>query len=346
MRSTRNATRTIALLGLATFGLTALAGCQAAPAAIFRPESAEATAIHDLSIYLLAIAAVVLVGVETTLLVAILRFRNRPEEMAVQTHGNLRLETGWTVATAVAVIVILGMTIKTMGEVTSVPASALPEISAFPGDTVVLRVVGYQWWWKFEYPQSNVVTANEVHIPVGRPIKLQLESGDVIHSFWVPRLGGKTDTVPGQINYSNILATTPGTYEGECAEFCGAQHARMGFKVIAESAAEFSAWIKSQQALAAQPATEAQRAGEQAFQQSCGGCHSVAGTAAKGTSGPDLTHFGSRLSLGANTLPNTPENLARWIADPQEVKPGNLMPTAKLDGATVDQLVAYLENLK
>ncbi|MHB1160987.1 MAG: cytochrome c oxidase subunit II [Chloroflexota bacterium] len=346
MRSTRNAIRTITLLGLATFGLAALAGCQDAPAAIFRPESTGAAAIHDLSVYLLAIAAIVLVGVEATLLVAILRFRNRPEEMAVQTHGNPRLETGWTVATAVAVFVILGMTIKTMGEATSVPASALPEISAFPGDTVVLRVVGYQWWWRFEYPQSNVVTANEVHIPVGRPIKLQLESADVIHSFWVPRLGGKTDTVPGQINYANLLATTPGTYEGECGEFCGAQHARMGFKVIAEPVAEFSAWIKSQQALAAQPATEARKAGEQAFQQSCGGCHAVAGTGAGGTSGPDLTHFGSRLSLGANTLPNTPENLTKWIADPQEVKPGNLMPTVKLDKATVDQLVAYLEDLK
>lgn len=346
MRSTWKAVRTITLLGLAAFWLTTLAGCQSAPAAIFRPESAGATAIHDLSILLLVLAAVVLVGVEATLLLAVFRFRNRPEEMAVQTHGNLKLETGWTVATAVAVMVILGMTIKTMGEATSVPASALPAISAFPGDTIVLRVVGHQWWWRFEYPQANVVTANEVHVPVGKPIKLQLESADVIHSFWVPRLGGKTDTIPGQINYANLLATTPGTYEGACAEFCGTQHARMGFKVVAVPVAEFSDWIRKQQAEGAQPVTEAQRAGERAFQQSCGGCHTVAGTAAQGTSGPDLTHFGSRQSLGANSLPNTPENLARWVADPQEVKPGNLMPTEKLDQATIDQLVAYLDNLK
>ncbi len=346
MRSTRNAVRVILYVAMAAFGPVALAGCQAAPAAIFRPESPGASAIHDLSIVLLVIAAVVLVGVEVALLAAVIRFGNRPEERAVQTHGNLRLETGWTVATAIVIFAILGMTVKTMGEVSSVPQSALPQASAWPGDTLTLRVVGYQWWWRFEYPQLNVTTANEVYVPLDRPVKVQLEAADVIHSFWVPRLGGKTDMIPGQTNYTSFVATAPGTYEGECAEFCGAEHARMGFKVVAVPAAEFSNWVKTQQSPAAEPSTDAQRAGQQAFLRSCAGCHTVAGTAAQGKSGPDLTHFGSHQSLAANTLPNTPEKLATWIADPQTVKPGNNMPNLNLDQATVDQLVAYLENLK
>lgn len=348
MPSTRRLALKIApFLALASFALLGLTGCaESTPVAIFRPESPGATAIHNLSLVLLAIALVALVLVEVWLFIAVFRFRNRPEEQAVQTYGNFRLETGWTVATAVVVFVVLGLTVKTMAEATSLPSSALPGASAFPGDTLTLRVVGYQWWWRFEYPQMNLVTANEVYVPTDKPIKLQLESADVIHSFWAPRLGGKTDTIPGQINYSSFVAITPGVYEGQCAEFCGAQHARMGFRIIAVPPADFTAWVKAQQTPAAQPSTEAQRAGEQAFMRSCAGCHAVNGTNARGQSGPDLTHFGSRLSLGANTLENTPENLSRWLQDPQEVKPGNLMPNSKLDQATINQLVAYLENLK
>ncbi len=343
MRSTRNAIRIFLLLALAAL---IVAGCEGVPVAIFRPESPGATAIYNLSIYLLVVAGVVFFLVEILLLTAVFRFRNRPEERAVQTHGSLRLETGWTVATAIVLFATLALTVKTMGEASSVPEAALPQASAWPGDTLVLRVVGYQWWWKFEYPDLKVVTANEVHVPVGTPIKLQLESGDVIHSFWVPRLGGKTDMIPGQVNYSSFLATNPGVYEGECAEFCGVEHARMAFKVFADTPAGFSAWVKVQQQTAAQPTTDLQKAGEQTLQRTCAGCHTVNGTSAQGKTAPDLTHFGSRTSLAANTLPNTPENLARWLNDPQTVKPGNKMPNLKLDQATVDQLVAYLDNLK
>ena len=346
MRSTTNAmTDAIRIFPFLAPAALATAGCQSVPAAIFRPESPGATAIHDLSIYLLVVAGIVFLLVEVLLLTAVFRFRNRPEEQAVQTHGNPRLETGWTVATAIVLFATLGLTVRTMGEASSVPQAALPQASAWPGDTLVLRVVGYQWWWKFEYPDSQVVTSNEVHVPVGRPIKLQLESADVIHSFWVPRLGGKTDMIPGQVNYSSFLPTATGSYEGECAEFCGTEHARMAFKVIVDTPSDFSAWVKAQQSPGAQPATDAQKAGQGAFLRSCGGCHTVNGSAAQGKTGPDLTHFGSRTSLAANTLPNTPDNLAKWLQDPQGVKPGNSMPNLKLDQATVGQLVAYLEKL-
>ena len=345
----RRAVRPASLLVLAAVGLTTSAGCDAArssPAAIFRPESPGAAAIHDLSVILLVIAVVVLVGVETVLLVAVFRFRNRPEESAVQTHGNLRLEVGWTVATALAILVILGLTVKTMGEVTASPAEALPAASAFPGDTLVMKVVGYQWWWAFHYPQLDIVTANEVYVPVGKTVKVELESADVIHSFWAPRLGGKTDMIPGQTNYTSFLAISPGVYEGECAEFCGLQHAHMAFKIVAVPPAEFSGWVRSQQTAAAQPSTEAQRAGERAFLRLCASCHTVKGTEAAGRSGPDLTHFGSRQTIGAGTLRNSREDLVRWLRDPQEAKPGNLMPNLKVDQATIDQLVAYLESLR
>jgi len=337
------------LLVVAMAALLLLTGCDAdrsVPNAIFRPASPEATSILSLSLILLGVAAVVLVGVEAVLFLAIFRFRNRPESAAIQTHGNLKLEFGWTAATALVILVVLGLTIKTMSEVTASAAEAMPAISAFPGDSLLLKVTGHQWWWTFEYPQLGVVTANEVHVPVGRPVKLQLESADVIHSFWVPRLGGKMDTIPGHTNYTSFVATEPGVYEGVCAEFCGAQHAQMGFKIVVVPQAEFSAWVRGQQAPGAQPTNEAQRAGLQTFERSCAACHTVKGTAAQGKVGPDLTHVGSRLTIGANTLENTPANLAKWLSDTQGVKPDSKMPNLNLDPATIEQLVAYLENLK
>lgn len=327
-----------------------LAGCDAAardyPVAIFRPETPGATDIHNLSIILLAIAGVAFVIVEVWLLLAVFRYRNRPEEQAEQIHGNLRLEVGWTAATAFVVLVTLGLTVKTMVDVTTIPTSALPMASAFPGDTLLMRVVGHQWWWTFEYPQDRVVTANEVHVPAGRPIKVQLEADDVIHAFWAPRLGGKTDTIPGQINYTSFVASEQGVYRGICAEFCGNQHAHMGFRIISVPAAQFSEWMRAQQADAAQPTNDRQRAGQQAFQQNCAGCHTVRGTQAQGRMGPDLTHVASRQTLAADMFQLNPENLAMWIRDPQAAKPGNKMPKQNLDQETLDRLVAYLMNLK
>lgn len=312
---------------------------------MLKPESPQATNIQDLAKLLLVIGGIAFVIVEGWLLVAAFRFRNRPEEEAVQTHGNLGLETGWTVVTAVVIFAVLGLTVKTMVDVTAQPASALPAASAFPGDVVTMRVVGHQWWWTFEYPNEKVVAANEIHVPVGRTVKVQLESEDVIHSFWVPRLNGKTDTIPGHTNFTSFLAIQPGVYHGICGEYCGSQHAHMGFRIIAEPVADFSNWVRAQQADAAQPTTDQQKAGQQAFAV-CAGCHTVRGTPAQGKIGPDLTHVGGRQSIAADTLENTPENLAIWLHDPQAVKPENKMPNLHLDQATIDHLVAYLENLK
>lgn len=340
---------------LLTLGLTAgLSGCDAVergfPLATFRPASAQTEAINNLAILLLVIATIAFVIVEGWLLLAAFRFRNRPEEEAVQTHGNLALETGWTVATAFVIFAILGLTVWVMWRsefmLSRNPEAALPQAGAFPNDILVMRVVGHQFWWTFEYPREGIVTGNEIAVPVGRTVKVQLEADDVIHSFWVPRLNGKTDTIPGQINHTEFVAIQPGTYTGICGEYCGTQHAHMGFLVDALPVSDFSRWVRQQQAPAAEPVDDQQRAGQQVFQQACASCHAVRGTQARGVLGPDLTHFGSRKTIGANTMENTPENLARWIRNPQEVKPGNKMPNLNLDQARIDQLVAYLMNLK
>lgn len=328
--------------------LAALTGCDAAqrgyPTAVFRPASPQSDQINSLAIVLLIIAAIAFVIVEVWLFLNGILFRGRAEERAVQTHGNLKLEIGWTVATAVVIFTVLGFTVKTMVDVAG-PTGSLPAQGAFPGDVLVMRVVGHQWWWTLEYPQQQVFESNEIYVPVGTTIKAQLEAEDVIHSFWVPRLNGKTDTIPGQTNYTSFLAAQPGVYHGICGEYCGAEHAHMGFRVVAVSPEEFATWLRKEQAPAAAPATDDQRAGQQAFAP-CAGCHTVRGTPAQAKVGPDLTHFGGRQSIAADTLDNTPENLARWLRDPQEVKPDNKMPNLHLDQATIDRLVAYLESLK
>src|SRR5512133_3694969 len=283
-------------------GLTlGLAGCDAAqrgyPIAAFRPASAQAEAINNLAIVLLIIAAIAFVIVEGWLFLNGILFRNRPEERAVQTHGDLRLEVGWTVATAVVIFAVLGATVWTMWSAdfsfARDPKAALPQTGAFPGDVLVMRVVGHQWWWTLEYPQQQVFESNELYLPVGTTVKAQLEAQDVIHSFWVPRLNGKTDTIPGQTNYTAFVATQPGTYHGICGEYCGTEHAHMGFRIIAVPSQDFATWLRKQQSPGVQPTTDQQRAGQQAFAV-CGSCHSVRGTPAQGKVGPDLTHFGGR----------------------------------------------------
>ena len=338
--------------GLLAVGLAAIAllvvGCDArsAPASIFISESPEARAIRDLGVLLGIVALVVVAGVEIVLFVAILRGLHKPADSVKQVHGNARLEIAWTVITAVVFFIIFGLTVKTMIDVTADPAGASPLQSAFPNDTVVMRSTGWRWWWAFEYPALGVVTANEVYVPTDKPTLVELRSGDVIHSWWVPRLSGKMDMVPGRTNYVTFVATAPGAYQGFCAEFCGSEHARMGFRVVAVSVQEFSAWAKAQKASAAEPQTDAEKAGQRAFAGTCAACHTIRGTAAAGKIGPDLTHFGSRTSLAAETLPNTPENVSKWLTDPQRVKPANLMPNQNLSAEVIQQLVAYLSILK
>jgi cytochrome c oxidase subunit 2 len=216
-----------------------------------------------------------------------------------------------------------------------------------PGDALPVEATGRNWWWDFQYPQQGFASPNELHVPVGRPVEFSVTSADVIHSFWVPQMNGKTDMVPGKTNRQSFTVTTPGVYTGQCGEYCGAQHAHMRFYLVAESPQDFSDWVARQQQPATEPASEEARQGQEVFlSQPCAGCHTVRGTDAAGTQGPDLTHIGSRRSLAAGTLDNTPENMSRWLHDPQGVKPDNLMPNLPLTDEQVDQLVAYMEGLE
>jgi cytochrome c oxidase subunit 2 len=219
------------------------------------------------------------------------------------------------------------------------------------GDNPVsIRITGHQWWWELRYedqqPSRIFSTANEIHIPVGRPVELNLESLDVIHSFWVPSLAGKMDLIPGRHNKMTIDATNPGVYRGQCAEFCGYQHAHMKMLVIAEPSQQFESW-KAAQILPAASVEGRAATGQQIFLSSgCVLCHTIRGTRAGGNAAPDLTHFGSRRSVAANTLPLTHSDLVAWIADPQHVKPGANMPKVKLSDDERDAVAIYLEALK
>jgi cytochrome c oxidase subunit 2 len=207
---------------------------------------------------------------------------------------------------------------------------------------LTVRVIGHQFWWEVRYPGTSVVTANEIHIPVRTPVRVEVQTADVIHSFWVPELNRKIDTIPGQTNAIELYADAVGRYRGQCAEFCGLQHAHMSMVVFADPPARFRAWLAAE----AQPARASSAAGAAVFQSECSSCHTIRGTSAHGFVGPDLTHVGSRTSLGSYTIPNTPARMAQWIAHPQQVKPGNQMPDLALDRREVSELTAYLEGLK
>ena len=215
---------------------------------------------------------------------------------------------------------------------------------------LTIEITGEQWWWKARYlnddPSQVITTANEIHIPVGVPIRLKLLGDDVIHSFWVPALTGKMQTIPGQVNLTWMQANKQGVYRGQCTQYCGEQHAHMAFLVVADSPQDFERWRREQVTSAAPIKATAILRGEHSFTFHCGACHSVRGTAAGGTVAPDLTHLMSRMTLAAGALPNTPGNLAGWIANPQQVKPGTRMPNLYLSGPELSDVTSYLETLK
>jgi cytochrome c oxidase subunit II len=216
---------------------------------------------------------------------------------------------------------------------------------------LTIEITGYQWWWEARYTDvdaSNIfTTANEIHIPVGVPVLFTLRANDVIHSFWVPNLAGKKDLIPGKISTTWLQADKPGVYRGQCAEYCGLQHARMALWIVAEPQEQFNAWRQNQTQTSIAPATDSQRRGQQVFLSStCVMCHAINGTPAGSNFGPNLTHVGSRNTIAAATLSNTREHLARWIVDSQQFKPGNKMPQNNLGQAELDALVDYLQSLK
>jgi cytochrome c oxidase subunit 2 len=245
----------------------------------------------------------------------------------------------------------IGTTTVILLVLTGLSYSAQKALTAPKDDELVITVTGNQWWWDVRYedpqPSRTFTTANEIHIPVGRPVRLALASVDVIHSFWVPNLAGKIDLVPGRQNELRLSANRSGVYRGQCAEFCGYQHAHMGIFVIAESNADFEAWRDRQLAAAEPPADPEGQKGLGVFlSQACIMCHTIRGTSAGGRTGPDLTHFGSRRSIAAGTLPMSRGALAAWIVDPQAIKPGTKMPSSNLNADQVNALVSYLEGLK
>jgi cytochrome c oxidase subunit 2 len=219
-----------------------------------------------------------------------------------------------------------------------------------PQPALTLDVTGHQWWWEVEYhgggPAETFRTANEIHIPVGVPVEVRLHGADVIHSFWVPKLAGKTDTIPGQTNVSWLQADSAGRYAGQCTEYCGFQHAKMAFEVVAQPQSEFEQWRLHQLEDAAAPASAAADRGMELVVYRCGLCHEVRGTSAGAVSAPDLTHLMSRRMLASGALPNNPGNLVAWIQNPQVVKPGSLMPQQNLSGQQLADLSAYLESLQ
>jgi cytochrome c oxidase subunit 2 len=247
-------------------------------------------------------------------------------------------------ATAVTVLILFAFLIASV--------STGKALSSFrTEDALQIELSGHQWWWEVHYPNPSadqaVVTANEIHIPVGRRIMLKMTSGDVIHSFWAPNLDGKKDLIPDHTNASFFQADTPGTYRGQCAEFCGLQHAHMALFIVAEPPDEFNKWLLQQRTSAAQPSDPVQQRGQQVFLASpCVLCHTVRGTGAFGQVAPDLTHLASRKTIAAGTLPNNAGALAGWITDSQNIKPGNRMPPINIDPADMQPLLSYLESLK
>ncbi len=304
---------------------------------VFHSESPQAEVISGLFILVLIVCAVILLIVAAMIFSSLARFRHKPGGLDPKPrHGNWKLETAWTVIPFLILIWFLTLTAKGMKE-SNPPSDQKPD----------LLVISHQWWWEARYPQSGVLTANEIHIPVGVRWLVGLESADVIHDFWVPRLAPKMDVVPGHPNRLWLEADKPGNYLGTCAEFCGAQHAQMHFLIIAQSPPEFEAWVEKQGKPPPRGLTEGEQKGSRLFQSmTCVNCHTVNGTPAKGQAAPDLTHFASRQTIGAVILPNTPENLARWLKNPQAVKPAILMPDFKLTDAQVSGLTSYLESLK
>ena len=267
----------------------------------------------------------------------LLRFRDRPgAPLPPQTHGRPWLEIAWTLGPALVLLVIAIPTIQVIFRTQS---------QAKPRGALEVTVRGYQWWWEFRYPALGVVTANELHLPAGRPVVFSLEGPDVIHSFWVPKLGGKRDVVPGRGNVITLTPDGPGELWGQCAEFCGASHANMGMRVIVDAPADFDRWVSAQRAPAVEPGADA-AAGKALYAASaCVGCHTVRGVSA-GVLGPDLTHFGSRGTLAAGMFANTPAHVAAWVRDAPALKPGVKMPAFTLTDDQARALAAYLTGLK
>jgi len=309
---------------------------------VIEPASPNAVRILHLFVAVFLICVAIFLIVVTLICFSVIRFRAASSALPRQDFGDHRAEIIWTIPPGMIVLGLALYSAKLIFSITALPAMAAP-----PAGDPDLVVVGHQWWWEVRYPASGAVTANEIHVPVGRRLRVELKSADVIHSFWVPQLAPKVDMVPGHPNYVWLEADREGVYDGACSEFCGDQHAWMRFIVVGETEPEYERWLSRQSQPAAQPQDALAQAGQQFFfAQTCINCHAIGGTRAVADAGPDLTHLATRRQLAAGVMPNTPENLTLWLRDPQLIKPGCKMPNFGLNEDQLKQMTAYLEELR
>jgi cytochrome c oxidase subunit 2 len=306
---------------------------------IFSSGSEQASDINRLFAYFLIMSAFILTIVLGMVIIGSIRYRSsrRPETPSQET-GSLKIEVLWTVVPFLIVGLFFFLSLWSMQFINKMPVSyTKPDII----------ITGHQWWWEMEYPKLGIRTANELHVPVGKPLLMHIQTADVIHSWWVPDLGRKIDAVSGRINSGWIKADRPGVYSGTCSEFCGAEHAWMRISVYADPRNVFDTWAGSQGASPPVPTDSMAKAGYMIFmQKTCANCHAVKGSAALAAIGPDLTHIASRQTLFSGMKPNTRENLAKWLRDPQSIKPGAHMPNFLLSNNDINALVSFLEGLK
>ncbi len=319
----------------------ALSGCATSPS-VFSPHGPDAARTAMLTWLMFAIAAVVLIIITFLLLLVFRRARTERSEAELYVHDRRSLRgvlLGGGLAPIVVLMIVMGFGVAIQQRDNEPPAG---------GNPVNIEVIGHQWWWEVHHDNPSFDTANEIHIPAGEPVMIHVTTADVIHSLWVPELHGKIDTIPGQTNTIILQADQPGVYRGQCAEFCGTQHANMAFLVIADKPADFKVWEADQIKASVEPKVGSiEQMGQQAFLGSaCTYCHTIRGTNASGHLGPDLTHIASRMTIGSGILPNTSGNLAGWIINSQAIKPGNHMPPMDLTSAQLQALLDYMGTLK
>jgi cytochrome c oxidase subunit 2 len=311
---------------------------------IFEPHSTPADSIRALSQFVLGVTGLIFVVVFGLLIYALVKFRGRSwdrQREPAQVYGSLQIELAWTVIPVLVVLVLFLVTARVIHTIQDAPK---------PPQALEVTVIGHQFWWEFRYPTLGVVTANELHVPVSdsdhpTPTFLKLLSADTDHSFWVPQLAGKTDLIPNRVNQMWLDPHQTGVFLGQCAQYCGTEHAKMLLRVFVDTPEDFRAWVKRQQ----QPVDPAvkEAAGRHVFEStSCVNCHAISGTNGNGRFGPDLTHLMSRSTIASGAARNTPENLRLWIQSPDALKPGALMPAMQLSDTALDELVGYLETLR
>jgi cytochrome c oxidase subunit 2 len=355
--------RSLINLGVLVIAPLLLTGCGAAvgldgPATTLNPAGDQGRRIVDLMIPVFWMALAVFIVVEGILVYTVFRFRRKPDApIPTQIQGNTRIEIAWTIAPALIAVIIAVLTFRTQA------ANAV-----LPSNAIHITAVGHQWWFEFQYPDGGtegnpLLTASDMYIPVGKPVLITLKGQDVIHNFWVPRLAGKTYMIPGKTNYISFTAEQPGVYHAACSEFCGEAHALMRFRVIALPPDQYDNWLAQAKVAPTNPSAGVGELngdptrGQAIFldaKRQCSTCHAISGTTAKGAIGPNLTYYGSRTTIASGLMENTPENLSKWIHDPNAMKPGNLMGRVitpswvkqNLSEQDIADLVAYLHNMK